>query len=96
MGVPNEETTTSETHMSEKTIIEAPMPGVFYRRPDPDEEFFVEEGDQIEKGDVVAMIGVMKNFNKIESDIDGVVNQIFVENEAEIEAGQDLIEIVPE
>lgn len=82
--------------MSEKATIEAPMPGVFYRRPDPDEEFFVEEGDQIGKGDVVAMIGVMKNFNEIKADVDGVVKQIFVENEAEIEAGQDLIEIVPE
>lgn len=81
--------------MSEKTTIEAPMPGVFYRRPDPDEEFYVEEGDQIEKGDVVGMIGVMKNFNEIKSDTDGVIKQILVENEAEIEAGQDFIEIEP-
>jgi acetyl-CoA carboxylase biotin carboxyl carrier protein len=82
--------------MSEKSIIEAPMPGVFYRRPDPDEEFYVEEGDQIEKGDVFGMIGVMKNFNEIKSDTDGVVKQILVENEGEIEAGQDLIEIESE
>lgn len=82
--------------MSEKTTIEAPMPGVFYRRPDPDEEFYVEEGDRVEEGDVVGMIGVMKNFNEITSDADGVVERVFVENENEIEAGQELVEIAPE
>jgi acetyl-CoA carboxylase biotin carboxyl carrier protein len=82
--------------MSEKTTIEAPMPGVFYRRPDPDEEFYVEEGDQIETEDVFGMIGVMKNFNEVKTDTDGVVSQFFVENEAEIEASQDLIEIETE
>lgn len=82
--------------MDENATIEAPMPGVFYRRPDPDEEFYVEEGDQIEKGDVVGMIGVMKNFNEIKSDVSGVVKEILVENEAEIEAGQDFIKIEPE
>lgn len=82
--------------MSENTTIEAPMPGVFYRRPDPDEEFYVEEGDRIEEGDVVGMIGVMKNFNEITSDTDGVVERVFVENEVEIEAGQELVEIAPE
>jgi acetyl-CoA carboxylase biotin carboxyl carrier protein len=79
--------------MSETTTIAAPMPGVFYRRPDPDDEFYVEEGDQVNAGDVVGLIGVMKNFNEIETETDGIINQIFVENEAEIEAGQDLIEI---
>lgn len=82
--------------MSETTTITAPMPGVFYRRSDPDEAFYVEEGDQVDAGDVVGLIGVMKNFNEIETDISGVVNQIFVENESEIEAGQDLIEIESE
>ena len=82
--------------MSENTTIEAPMPGVFYRRPDPDEEFYVEEGDRIEEGDVVGMIGVMKNFNEITSDAGGVVERVFVENEVEIEAGQELVEIAPE
>ena len=82
--------------MSENTTIEAPMPGVFYRRPDPDEEFYVEEGDRVEEGDVVGMIGVMKNFNEITSDADGVVERVFVENENEIEAGQELVEIAPE
>lgn len=82
--------------MSEKTTIEAPMPGVFYRRPDPDEQFYVEEGDQVNAGDVIGMIGVMKNFNEIKTDIGGVVTLVFVENEDEIEAGQDLIEIESE
>ena len=82
--------------MSENTTIEAPMPGVFYRRPDPDEEFYVEEGDRVEEGDVVGMIGVMKNFNEITSDAAGVVERVFVENEVEIDAGQELVEIASE
>ena len=82
--------------MSENTTIEAPMPGVFYRQPDPDEEFYVEEGDRVEEGDVVGMIGVMKNFNEITSDAAGVVERVFVENEVEIDAGQELVEIASE
>lgn len=82
--------------MSENTTIEAPMPGVFYRRPDPDEEFYVEEGDRVEEGDVVGMIGVMKNFSEITSDAAGVVERVFVENEVEIDAGQELVEIASE
>ncbi|XVH33633.1 acetyl-CoA carboxylase (plasmid) [Haloferacaceae archaeon DSL9] len=79
--------------MSNETTIAAPMPGVFYRRPDPDEAFFVEEGDEVAVGDVVCLVGVMKNFHEITSDVDGVVEEILVEDESAIDAGQELIRI---
>jgi len=73
--------------------VEAPMPGVFYRRPDPEDPVLVEEGDEVEAGDVVCLVGVMKNFHEIETESSGVVERIVAENEQEIEAGDDLIEI---
>jgi acetyl-CoA carboxylase biotin carboxyl carrier protein len=73
--------------------VTAPMPGVFYRRPDPDEPEFVEPGDEVSEGDVVALVGVMKNFHDVKSDFDGVVTEVLVENEEAIEAGDRLVEL---
>lgn len=73
--------------------IESPMPGVFYRRPDPDDPEFFNEGDQIEEGDTVAMVGVMKNFNDITADRGGTIKEFLVENETEIKAGEELVVI---
>jgi len=67
------------------------MPGVFYRRSDPEEPAYVEEGDTVEAGDVVALVGVMKNFYDVEAEANGTVTEIFVENETEIEAGAELM-----
>jgi len=79
--------------MAETTTIEAPMPGVFYRRPDPDKAVFAEVGDDVEPGDKVALIGVMKNFHDVTVDTDGVVTEFHVENEIEVEAGDSLVTI---
>lgn len=76
-----------------KTTVTAPMPGVFYRRPDPEEEPFVEEGDRVSQGDAVCMIGVMKNFHEIEADADGLITRFIAENEQEVAAGDDLLEL---
>lgn len=72
------------------------MPGVFYRRSDPDEPPYVEEGDAVEAGDVVALIGVMKNFYDVEAEADGTVTDILVENETEIDAGTELMTVETE
>lgn len=76
--------------------VTAPMPGVFYRRPDPDEAPFVEAGEAVEADTVVGLVGVMKNFHEVTADAEGVVEQFFVENEEEIVAGDDLVEIATE
>ncbi|MFC6734153.1 MULTISPECIES: acetyl-CoA carboxylase [unclassified Haladaptatus] len=76
-----------------KETISAPMPGVFYRRSDPDDPPLVEEGDTVSAGDVVCLVGVMKNFYEVTAESDGTVSKILVENETEIEAGDPLIEI---
>lgn len=79
--------------MPETTTITAPMPGVFYHRPDPDDPVFVEPGDEVESGDVVGLIGVMKNFNDITAEEAGTVVKYVAENEAEVSAGDPLVEI---
>jgi acetyl-CoA carboxylase biotin carboxyl carrier protein len=71
--------------------IKSPLPGTFYRRANPQADPFVSEGDAVKRGDVVGLIEIMKNFYDVTSDADGVVTRFLVENEALVEAGQDLI-----
>jgi biotin carboxyl carrier protein len=69
-----------------KTIT-SPLPGVFYRRPSPDEPPFVEEGQSIQEGDVIGLVEVMKNFYEITAEDSGVVLRFLVENASLIDAG---------
>lgn len=75
--------------------ITSPMVGTFYRAPDPSSPPFVEEGDEVEKNQVLCIIEAMKLMNEIESDVDGVIKEIFVENGKPIEYGQKLMSIQP-
>ena len=76
-----------------QTYLTAPMPGVFYRRPNPDEPPFVEVGDEVSEGDTVALVGVMKNFYDVTASADGTVTEILADDEDEIQAGENLIEL---
>ncbi|MGB3634769.1 MAG: acetyl-CoA carboxylase [Rubrobacteraceae bacterium] len=78
--------------MAEKTV-KAPMPGTFYRRPDPESETYVEEGDSVSAGDTVGLVEVMKSFHEIKAEEDGTVAKILVEEEEAVSAGQDLLEL---
>lgn len=81
--------------MSESVTISAPMPGVFYRRPDPEEAVFVEVGDEVSEGEVVGLVGVMKSFHDVTADAAGTVTAFHAENETEVEAGDPLVAIDP-
>jgi acetyl-CoA carboxylase biotin carboxyl carrier protein len=76
--------------MAEHTI-KSPYPGTFYRRPNPDSEPYVAEGDQVSSGDVVGLVEIMKNFHEIKAETDGLVERFLVENEAAVEAGQEIV-----
>ncbi len=78
--------------MAEKTV-KAQMPGTFYRRPDPESDPYVEEGDEVSAGDTVGLIEVMKNFNEIKVEEDGKISKFLVEDEEAVDAGQDLVEL---
>ncbi|HEY7694039.1 MAG TPA: acetyl-CoA carboxylase [Gaiellaceae bacterium] len=71
--------------------IKSPLPGTFYRRPDPQSEPYVQEGDTVEPGDVVGLVEIMKTFHEIHSDAAGRIARFLVENSALVDAGQDII-----
>jgi acetyl-CoA carboxylase biotin carboxyl carrier protein len=79
--------------MAEDSTIQAPAPGTFYRRPSPDEELFVEEGDKVSSGQVVGLVEVLKNFLDVTANRDGVLESFLVENEDLVEAGQDIAKL---
>jgi acetyl-CoA carboxylase biotin carboxyl carrier protein len=73
--------------------IKSPLPGTFYRRPNPTADPYVDEGDEVRPGDVVGLIEIMKSFHEIQADTDGRVGRFLVENEDLVDAGQDIIEL---
>lgn len=75
--------------MAERTI-RSPLPGIFYRRPSPDAEPFVKEGDVVQPGTVIGLVGVMKTFHEITADSGGRVVRFLVENEEPIRPGQEI------
>ncbi len=76
-------------------VIKSPLVGTFYRAPSPGAPPFVEEGDIVSKGQVLCIIEALKVMNEIESDIDGKVVKILVENGEPVEYGQELFYIEP-
>ena len=75
--------------------VRAPIVGTFYRAPAPDAPPYVEEGDRVEKGQVLCIIEAMKLMNEIESEVSGVVKKILVKNGEPVEYGQPLFLIQP-
>ncbi|HUU06101.1 MAG TPA: acetyl-CoA carboxylase biotin carboxyl carrier protein [Patescibacteria group bacterium] len=73
--------------------VQAPLVGTFYRAPAPDAEPFVEIGDSVKAGDILCIIEAMKNMNEIQTDIDGIIREICVENSALVEFGQTMFKI---
>jgi len=73
--------------------ITSPMVGTFYRAPDPASPPFVDIGDTVRKDQTLCIIEAMKLMNEIESDIDGVLKEICVENGRPVEYGQNLFAI---
>src|SRR3954447_9098970 len=66
----------------------APVPGTFYRRPDPESEAFVEEGGEVFPGATIGLVEIMKNFQDVECEVAGTVVQFLVGNEEAVQAGQ--------
>lgn len=77
---------------SEKIIV-SPLVGIFYSASSPEAESFVKVGDRVRKGQVLGIIEAMKLMNEIESEYDGVVEAILVNNEDVVEYGQPLFRI---
>lgn len=78
--------------MADKTV-KSPMPGTFYRRPDPESDPFVNEGDAVSPGDTVGLVEVMKSFHEIKAQEEGTVSKILLDDEDAVGAGQDVVEL---
>ena len=88
--------TTDEADTEKKEdlyIFTAPIVGTYYITPKPDAEPFVQVGDLVSKSTVLCIIDAMKIFNQIESDIDGEIVAILVENGQPVEFGEPLFKI---
>lgn len=68
----------------------SPMVGTFYRAPSPDSPSFVEVGTKVKLGDTLCIIEAMKLMNEIESDTNGLIEKILVENGKPVEFNQPL------
>lgn len=90
----SDETESKDMAMQENgTVITSPLVGVFYAAPAEDAEAFVQVGDTVRKGQVLAIVEAMKLMNEIESDYDGTITEIFVENGQPVEYGQPLFRL---
>ena len=73
--------------------INSPMVGTFYRAPSPGAKPFADGGQKVKAGDTVCIIEAMKLLNEIETEYDGVIKEILVENGQPVEFGQPLFVI---
>lgn len=90
--MPNEvKKTTSAKSDSHK--VSSPLVGTFYTCSAPGEPPFVKVGDRVSKGQVLCIVEAMKIMNEVESDKDGEITAIHVENEDLVEFGQELFSI---
>ncbi|MEJ2695102.1 MAG: acetyl-CoA carboxylase biotin carboxyl carrier protein [Candidatus Sulfobium sp.] len=75
--------------------VTAPIVGTFYRSPSPEASHFVEPGLQVKKGQVLCIIEAMKLMNEIESEVDGTLVKVLIENGQPVEYGEPLFLIDP-
>ena len=71
----------------------SPLVGTFYAAPSEGAEPFVRAGDPVKKGQTLAIVEAMKLMNEIESEYDGTVAAVLVENGQVVEYGQPLFRI---
>jgi acetyl-CoA carboxylase biotin carboxyl carrier protein len=75
--------------------VTSPMVGTFYRAPDPTSPPFVNVGEEVKKSQTLCIIEAMKLMNEIESEVEGVIKEIYAENGKPVEYGQRLFAIQP-
>jgi acetyl-CoA carboxylase biotin carboxyl carrier protein len=75
--------------------IKSPMVGTFYKAPEPGAEPYAKVGTRVSTGQVVCIIEAMKIMNEIESEVQGVIREVCVENAQPVEFGQVLFRVDP-
>ena len=77
----------------ELAVVKSPIVGTFYRSPEPGAPSFVEIGSTVKKGQVLCIIEAMKLMNEIDSEYDGDITSIYVENGQPVQYGERLFAI---
>ena len=90
----NKEGDSKENNEDYKKVL-SPMPGVFYSAQSPDKPPYVNEGDTVKSGQVICIIESMKIMNEIESEHNGVIKKILMNNSDPVEFNQPLFIIEP-
>jgi acetyl-CoA carboxylase biotin carboxyl carrier protein len=89
---PAAETAAGEAEI-ELAVVKSPIVGTFYRSPEPGAASFVEVGSTVKKGQVLCIIEAMKLMNEIDSEYDGEVVNVYVENGQPVQYGERLFAI---
>lgn len=89
-----ENSAAADSEEPEGMIVKSPLVGTFYAAPAEDADPFVSLGDTVKKGQTLAIVEAMKLMNEIESDYNGKIAEIYVENGQAVEYGQPLFRIV--
>jgi acetyl-CoA carboxylase biotin carboxyl carrier protein len=77
----------------ELAVVKSPIVGTFYRSSEPASPSFVEIGSSVKKGDVLCIIEAMKLMNEIDSEYDGEIVSVYVENGQPVQYGERLFAI---
>jgi acetyl-CoA carboxylase biotin carboxyl carrier protein len=76
--------------------LKSPIVGTFYRAPSPESDPFVDVGSRVSKGQTLCIVEAMKLMNEIESDVNGTVQKILIENAQPVEFDQVIFLIKPD
>lgn len=74
-------------------IVQSPLPGVFYRTPEPGAPHFVEEGSRVSADQTIGLVEVMKQFAEVKAGVAGTLTTFSVENEEVLSPGQSIATI---
>jgi acetyl-CoA carboxylase biotin carboxyl carrier protein len=77
----------------ELAVVKSPIVGTFYRSSEPGAPAFVEIGANVKKGQVLCIIEAMKLMNEIDSEFDGEIVNVYVENGQPVQYGERLFAI---
>jgi acetyl-CoA carboxylase biotin carboxyl carrier protein len=76
-------------------LISSPSVGVFWRAPEPGAPPFVEQGAEVQTGQALCIVEIMKLMQQVTADVAGVVTAIHTENGEQVEFGTPLFSIAP-